>query len=248
MNEFRKEDGKVLVNVPYAEAYIPVDLFSETTKSSVAFFYGDAIKTMGMFLMRFFNSDEESDERDLKKLRTFKYPNMIETRPTSYEKMHLILNGIEDDYYVLMYYKDDIMMNASVEKSILNCEGYLNMLTKAKFPRTISYEELFFNWLKNFHINDINPGTKAIIEQLIIAEITRSAKDPKKPYRKVAAKADKIDPADYIFYNMNNVSANTSVLSGIAFERVAEKMTTGLTMSKTNAKQSISPVEKIMLM
>ena len=47
---------------------------------------------------------------------------------------------------------------------------------------------------------------------------------------------------------MNNVSANTSVLSGIGFERVKEKLATGITMSKTGAKQAVSPVEEVMIM
>lgn len=247
MNEFREEDGHILINVPYAEAYIPVDLFTNS-ESSIAYFSGDAIKTMGIFLMRFFNSEDEADDRDNKKLRTLRYPNMIETRPTTFEKMHLTLNGLEDDYFVLMYNKDDILMESSSSKSILNCEAYLDALSKAKFPRTIDYQELLFMWLKNFKINAISPGTKAIIEQLIISELVRSTADPTKPYRKIAAKSDTINAEDYILFNMNNVSANTSVLSGIGFERVKEKLATGITMSKTGAKQSVSPVEQVMIM
>ena len=52
MNEFRKEEENILINVPYAEAYIPLELFQDT-KSSMSMIYGDGIITMGIFYMRF---------------------------------------------------------------------------------------------------------------------------------------------------------------------------------------------------
>lgn len=247
MNEFRKEDKKVLINVPYAEAYLPVSLFTDSN-SALASFIGNSIKVLGFFHMRFFDSEDESEDRDSKQLRTLAYPNSILTCPSSYDVMNLNIDNIEDKYYVLHYYKDDVLMDALSEKTVLNCETYLDALIKAKLPRGLPYQDLLFNWIKNFKINDINPGVKAIVMQLIISANARYAKDPSIPYCKVAAKMDKLNPEDYILFNMNNIAASNSVLSGISFERVSEKLTTGITMSMTGAKQNVSPLEKVMLM
>lgn len=247
MNEFRKDGDHILINVPYAEAYLPVSLFTDS-ESSVAYFTGDAVQVLGLFHMRFFESDEEAEDRDSKHLCTFKYPNSINTHPTSFEKMKLTINNIEDTYYVLQYYMDDIMMDSHNVQSVLNCEAYMDCLIKAKFPETIDYQDFLLNWVKNFSTNGIDPGTKAVVMQLIISENVRYAKDPRIPFRKVAAKMDTIKPEDYVMYNMNNISANNSVLSGIGFERVKEKIGTSITMSMSGAKQNVSPLEKVMLM
>ena len=247
MNEFRKEDGCIIINVPYAEAYIPTSLFTDS-KSSVAYFHGDAIRALGMFYMRFFKSDENVD-RENTALRTFKYPNMIETRPTSYHKETLSFNGAEEEeVYVLQYYYDDIMCDARSEKHVLNCEAFMDALNKAKLPKSIGYEDVYFSWMKNFKINGIHPGTKAIIPQIIVAENTRYAKDETKPYRMYAAFAKELKPDDCVMVNMNAITANNSVLSGIGFERVKEKIATSVTMSMKNVEQNISPLEKVIIM
>ena len=245
MNEFKKDGNYIYINVPYAEAYIPTDLFSDS-KSSVSYFYGDAIRTLGIFHMRFYKSDEE--DRESVPLRTLKYPNTIETHPTSYTTEKLTLDGIEDDYYVLSYYMGDILMDSRTDKSILNCEAFMDDLIKAKLPNTLNYQDLLFYWLKNLKTNAIDPGTKAIIEQLIISENCRYAKDPKIPYRKIAATSDTLKPEDYVIYNMNNEYDTNSVLSGISCERVKDKLATSITMSMKDTKQNVSPLEKVLLM
>lgn len=246
MNELRKEGECIYINTPYAEAYIPTSLFTET-ESSVAYFYGDAIKVLGMFHMRFFKSEEDAEDRDKHELRTLKYPNTIETHPTSYHIETLTLNGIEEECYVLSYYLDDVLMESKSVQNVLHCEAYMDALLKAKLPKSIDYQAILLNWVKNFKTNGIHPGTKAVTLQIIISENARYAGDLSLPYRKFAATADTIKPDDYVMVDMNAITANNSVLSGIGFERVKEKIATSITMSKSGKKQNISPLEKVIL-
>ena len=56
-------DGRyIFINTPYAEAYIPDDLFDrpneDPSPSSLAYNTGESIVTIGIFYMRFFDSDE----------------------------------------------------------------------------------------------------------------------------------------------------------------------------------------------
>ena len=138
-------------------------------------------------------------------------------------------------------------MESKSVQNILNCEAYMDALLKAKLPESIDYQELCLNWIKNFKTNGVHPGTKAVTLQLIISENARYAKDQSMPYRRYAATAKEIKPEDYVMVNMNSITANNSVLSGIGFERVKEKLATSLTMSKTGAKQNVSPLEKVIL-
>lgn len=247
MNEFRIEGENVLVNVPYAEAYISTSLFTDA-KSTMSMIFGDGIMTFGMFYMRFFKSEEEAEEkRESTPLETFQYPSPIFTLPTSYETRTLTLNGVEDECYVLRYYMDDIMMESQTVQNILNCEAYLDALIKAKFPDSLEYQDIFLNWYRNFKMNGFHPGTKAVILQVILAENARYAKDPTIPFRKYAAKHKDIKTSDYQLVNMNTIAANSSVFAAIGFERVKEKLATSITMSKNNVEQSISPLEKVIL-
>ena len=247
MNEFIKVGEYINVNVPYMEAYIAMDLFDDADKeSAVASQYGEGIKTIGLFNIRVFKS--EDDDRESVKLETFNYPNTIETYPSEYESnVKLNINGIEDKYMVLKYYKGDIMMHSDIKQDSSNCEKFLNMLTKGKIPNTISYTDIFKIWLKNFEINAVNPGVPSVTLQVIISEMYRNKNNPIEQFRKIAGKGD-IGMYDYIAFNMNEVSSYTSVLSALTFERFSDKLTSSINMTKDGVTQNKSPIERVISM
>jgi len=248
MKEFISHDDYIYVNTAYAEAYIPEDLFDDADKdSAVAAEYGEYIRTIGIFNMRFFDSDDSP--RDKAPIRTFNYPNVIETYPSEYAKEKLMLPGdVEPQMYrVLKYYKGDIMMDSQIKQDSKNCERFLNMLTKGKFPNTIKYDDLLLIWLKNFQINNVNPGVPAVTEQVIISEMCRNKDNPLEQFRKVVG-TGKYNPNGYIASNMNDVSSFTSVFSALTFERFGDKLTTSLNMTNSDAKQTRSPIEKVLSM
>ena len=247
MNEFIKVGDYIHVNVPYMEAYISMDLFGDPEKeSTVAARYGEGVKTIGLFNMRFFESDTQ--DREKIHIKTFNYPNMIESYPSEYESnVSLTINGIEDKYMILKYYKGDIMMNSAIKQDSSNCESFLNMLTKGKIPNTISYTDIFKIWLKNFQINNVNPGVPSVTLQVIISEMYRNKNNPMEQFRKIAGKGNK-SMYDYIAFNMNEVSSYTSVLSALTFERFSDKLTSSINMTKDGVTQNKSPIEKVISM
>jgi hypothetical protein len=247
MNEFIKVGENIHVNVPYMEAYISMDLFDDADKeSAVATQYGEGIKTIGLFNIRAFSSEE--DVRERVEIKTFSYPNTIETHPSEYESnVKLFINGIEDKYMVLKYYKGDIMMHSAIKQDSTNCERFLNMLTKGKIPNTINYTDIFKIWLKNFEINAVNPGVPAVTLQVIISEMYRNKNNPIEQFRKIAGKG-KVGMYDYLAFNMNEVSSYTSVLSALTFERFSDKLTSSINMTKDGVSQTKSPVEKVISM
>jgi hypothetical protein len=247
-NEFIKENDLIKLNVPYAEIYLPFDIVGDPDKESpVAYWYGDGMRTIGLFNMRFYNSPD--DDRDSAKLRELNYPNSIVTYPSDWEIANLKLSEDldEDKYYILKYNKGDVIMNDLIEQKSQNCERFLNLLIKGKLPSGISYTDLFFSWLKNFKINNVNPGVPSLIMQFIISENCRSKDNPMLQFRKVAGKGN-VNPTDYKVYNMVNVASHTSVMAALAFERFGDMLTASLNMTKSGTKQNKSPLERIISM
>lgn len=245
MKYFEKDKENIYINVPYAEAYIPESLFGDPTKdATIASEYSDGIKTIGMFYMIFFDSDEDIDRN--KPSYTFNYPNTIISYPSEYATETLTINGITDRYRVLKYYQGDILMNSFIKQDSENCEMFLKLLTSGKMPK-IDYDDLLTAWIKNFQINGINPEVPSVIMQIIISEMCRYTDDPTKQFRKVAGKK-KMGINDYTLMSMNAVSAYSSVMSALTFERFSDKLTTSLTMTLLNKEQNKSPIEKVLSM
>lgn len=250
MNEFVLAEDKIVLNRPYAEAYIPKELFNtdDETKSTIAVQYADGFKLMGVFNIRFYESDDA--DRNSSRLRTFNFPNMIMTYPSDFstEKLQLT-NNPEDsnNYVVLKYYMGDVIMEAEEVQSPANCTKFLNMITKGKIPNTIPYERFEAIWQTNFAINNFNPRVPSLTLQLIWAEMCRDPSDISKPFRMVYGKGN-ADTTSYVETNMDNVAAATSVFSALSFQKIKEKLAAALNMSLTDADQRRSPVEDVLTM
>lgn len=250
MKEFSNDGKYIFINVPYAEAYIPYDIFDKPTEdpspSSIAYNTGDSIITIGVFYMRFFDSEETP--RDKVKVRTLNYPNIIETRPSGNITVETLdINGDTDKYKVLRYYMGDILMDAETKQSATNCEMFIKLIMSGKVPKSLSYDNIYFAWRRNFDINGVNPSVPDITLQTIISEMCRDQNDLSKQFRLTAGK-QKTDPFSYQMLNMNAVSAYSSVMTSMSFERFAEKLTTSLNMTKDGVKQKPSPIEQVITM
>lgn len=247
MNEFTRDGDDIVLNVPYAEAYLPESLFKETdSDSAVAVEYGEGFKVVGIFNMRFFNSDQEP--RDSKPIRTFNYPNPIVTYPDSstIQKLELI-PGRPDRYRVFRYYLGDTVMGSEEVEATGNCTKFLHMIIRGKIPTTMPYDEFIHVWEKNFEINSFNPGVPSVTLQMIWAELCRDPDDVTKPFRFKYGRGN-ASPTNYNLVNMNTVAAATSVFSGLSFERLGEKMASAINMTRSGAEQRRSPVEDVLTM
>lgn len=243
---FSSDGINIIINVPYAEAYIPFDIFGDPSDGiPVAYNYGDGVRSVGLFNIKFFNNEEQ--DREKPKLRLFKYPNEITMYPTDRETKILKLdkNLKEDKYIILKFYQGDVIMAANIEQKSQKCEAFMNQLIMGKLPKGLSYEDLYFSWEKNFKINNVNPGVPAVIKQMIIAENCRAAGDPSKQFRKTV-NDPKVTMYDYEVHNMVDICANSSVLNALIFERFGDMVTSSLNMTKEGVKQNTTPLEDVL--
>ena len=245
-------DGKyIYINVPYAEMYIPESIIDtpdgDPKESSVAYECGTGFVTLGICYMRFFKNENQT--RDEVPVRTLIYPNLIETHPSDSSKgVTLTINGKTDKYRILKYEHGDTLMEATSRKSSKNCEAFMRLLSSGKIPSSLTYDEVYQSWMDNYDINGMSPSAPAVMLQAIIGEMYRDPKDPSRQFSKVIGENPKVDPRSYHAMSMNAVSAYSSVMSALSFERMTEKLTSSINMTKSGVKQKKSPIEQIITM
>lgn len=247
MNEFIKHDGKIIVNVDHAEAYIPESMFgSEESGASIAYEYGEGYKIIGIFNMKVTN--DPNDDLSKAPLRTFNYPNMIETYPSGTEKRKIVLtsDGEEDSYRVFKYVQGDIMMSAAMPKAAGNCTKFLNAINSGKLPTTLNYTDILLAWHKNFETNGLTPAVPSLYLQAMLAEKCRYRKDPSIPFRKIYGK--NMNNNDYANTNMRGLASYSSVFNALAFEDMGRMLGTSVNMTRRQLPQAISPIEKTLYM
>lgn len=243
--EFISDGEYIYVNTDYAEAYVPNVLFKSPDEqvSSIAYEYGNGFKLIGIFSMRFFPTEVRNREKV--KLRTFNYPNLIETYPSDSSIETLELDEEPERYRVLKYERGDVMMAANTAQSVDNCETFMQLVATGKIPRALSYPDVYHSWMANFAINGIGPAVPPVVLQTMVAWMCRVPNDPSNQFRMVAGKGG-ANMNDYLSMSMNEVTAYSSVMSALSFERVAEKLTTSLNMTKEGTPQKKSPIEQVM--
>lgn len=246
-NEFINDGKFIFLNVPYAEIYIPNDLFLSPLKDpsakTLAFFTGEELQVIGIFYMRLFTSEEQS--RDKATLKTFNYPNIIECRPSGKTTKEVLeFNGVSDIYRVYRLYQGDIIMDAVSQQSSSNIELFTSLILSGKIPSSLSYDDIYFAWLKNYEINGVTPAIPHVLMQAIVARLCRAKNNPDVQFRMLIG-AGKAGPRDYQMININQSSQHSSVMGALSFERFAESLTTSLYMSKTDAPQEVSPLEMV---
>lgn len=249
--EFYNDGNYIFINTEAAEAYISDELFDKTdedpTASSLAYITGEGVHTLGLFYMRFFNTDNITQElRDRTRVRTLNYPNLITTVPSGeITKKELTINGQTDVYRVLRYSKGDILMDATSKKSASNVELLTKLILRGKVPKSLAYEDIYFVWKKNFEINGFNPRSPMALIQAMVARMCRNPANLREEFRIIAGKGN-ANPHDYAMLGLNQVAANSSVMVALSYERFFEKLTSSLIMTQEGTPQENSPIEKVL--
>ena len=248
---FRPDDEWIICTAPYMEAYIPKILFStlddaDEKESTLAFAFGEGFKVLGVFNIRIMNNEDDDPEKAA--VRTFIYPNIIETYPTEFEVRKLSLNGKEvEEYYVFKYYPGDRIMPVKTQQSSQNCTKFLGVLLAGKIPETIPYDQLTSIWIKNFEINGVDPGIPPATMEAVISELCRAKSDLNKPFRKLIGKTDaKVSPYDYYSANVRQVTALTNAMSALTFEDAGFMTAAAINMTRKGTKQNASSFENIL--
>lgn len=250
-DEMISKDGRIILNKDKMEAYIPIDLFSDDrsttdiTHAAVASSYGEGFKVIALFSVRFANAGEDISKSPL---RTFNYPQLIETYPSSSYDAELVLRPGDEPqkYKVLVYEKGDLVMYSDIIKNADNCVKFMDMVVKGKIPTTLSYEDVYKAWARNFKINDVNPEIPDMFLQFMIAELYRVKGSPTVPFRMVYGKD--MSRKDYETTNMRGSVASSSVFVGQTFECMGRMLTNGVNMTRRGLPQKRSPIEDILSM
>ena len=250
--EFIKKDGKIIVNVDLMRAYIPLSLFDDErvsvdiVHSAVASTLGDGFKVVGVFNIRYADGADAEKKIDSAPLKTFMYPNLIETYPSnSYdEKIAFNKDDEPEGYRVFEYNRGDIMMDAKIKKDIDNCTKFLDLINKGKIPNTVRYEDVYNAWVKNVEINEFDPRVTYMILQFIIASLYKRRANINQQFRFEYGKD--MSSNNYYTTNIRGSVASSSVFANQTFEHMGRMLGNAVNITRRDLDQEPSPIEKVL--
>lgn len=198
-----KDEGTLVFYIPeyyFERGYLLID--------------GRDIKLLGLFNYKIF----DANGKDISGLRFFNFPSVFGCTPSEIEsvkKLKLSTSTPADDYRLLKFKKDDIVIESTkVPKSTDNMELFLKMVNSGKIPNSIPYNQLQDIFIENANLNGASYGVSMQIIGLIISEICRSSNNISRPYRIGSSN----DYNAYTTINVADVSNYTSPFAAITGE------------------------------
>lgn len=235
-----ENNGQILYNGIKMELFIPDSFF----KSGLAEEVGSSFYVFGN--LRSLHYTNKDDDRSKAKEAILYYPLKFYTKPNTITQEKIDFGDEDQKYWVLTYYKDDIVMTTSeVIQDANNVQALMNLLMSGKLD-IIEYDKIPNMIQLCKYYNGVNFGVPAAYEEVMVSDYYRSKKDPAIPARFEAAMTK--DPHYYAkgITEREKVSF-TSTFSGLTFE----DMTTMLTMAdnaKRDGREEIkSDVERVSL-
>lgn len=160
---------------------------------------------------------------------------MIKIYPESYEKPYAVLT-FGDGYKC---FQGEIIQNLS------NVTGFEEAILGGRLDDNIPYDMLTPAWIQNMLMNDVSLHVPVTTLSTIVMQMCRSPKDPSKTFAQYLAGQKNPSMIGYRFANIRELSAS-SVFGGLSFEDFNYMADLGLSMTKEEKEQKISPIEDIL--
>jgi hypothetical protein len=225
----RQDKNTVIANDDNVVLIISSDLID----NEIAEVHSEHIDTLGFFEIRHYSSPD-------------KFKSWNATIPFNI-KLNILRMEKESDGVHLYYNKNDIIINSTeFFRKADNVNKFLSLLTTSKI-KVKNPTKLVSLFKENATKNDIKLAVPSVAIEAMISELIRWNKDTTRPLR-IALKNKDVKITDFTLVSMKEVSRLTSVFNAISFEDINKSVQAGVSMTRNNQEQIISPVEKLIQM
>lgn len=219
--------------------YIPETYFGNT-KNPVAKVIGYYISSMGAFDWAIMSPNGK-----VGKINPFKWPTVVLCKPYEVEKVKglEINNHKPRDYRVLHFKKgDEVISDVNIPEIVDNVETLfkLMVITGAKMPNTIPYDQFFRYFPESMNLNGNSFGINMQIFGVLESETLRDPNDPSKPFRHTKMN----DMTGYQQLSVIQVPKYTSPYVALTSQNWDESLMAANLMDD-DSKIKSSPMEKI---
>lgn len=130
-------------------------------------------------------------------------------------------------------------------QSSKNVEKFVKLLYAGKLPK-MTYEQIYQFHTQVEEENSTPLGIPAATRAAIIAELCRSRKNTRKPYRMTLKIEDK-NKTNYKLVPIKSLPDMVSTFSGLTFENVNKSLVYAISNTKDGKPEVITPIEKIVI-
>lgn len=215
---------------------------------NIARIEGSTVGSLGLLPFRWYTNENDAEKDKPSIIGTLNIPSYIKFYPQDVESdvnMKIYENSYEKPYCVLTFLPGYKCFQAEIIKELENVTLFEEVILGGRLDDNIPYNMLTEAWILNMTMNDISLHVPVTTLSTIIMQMCRDAKNPDKTFAESIAKQKNPSMIGYRFANVRELSAS-SVFGGLSFEDFNYMADLGLSMTKEEKEQKISPIEDIL--
>lgn len=235
-------EGKIAVNIPYLEVYIPMSFFD--TAGKFATDNGETIRVIACLPIGIYENGA------FKEFRTLKLAECMDLYVYDSEIKQMLIPGMqqEEPVRVLKYFEGQEIMNNFIIHNSLNVQRFMDMILKGKLPPTLRYDYSMLLWNKNLELNELSLGVPATNRELILSVQYRDKSAPTRTFAERLNSDPNATMLDFIMVNNRQICQFTSTFTALTFEDFDSMVTSSLKRTKEGIQEPVSPLEQIIKM
>lgn len=209
---------------------------------------GATVGSLGLLPFRWYSSikDAESDNPSI--TGTLNIPSYINFYPQdvdSDKQITIYKESYEKPYCVLTFGDGYKCFQAEIIQDLSNVTLFEEVLLAGRLDDNIPYDMITPAWIKNMTMNNISLNVPVTTLSTIVMQMCRDPKNPDRTFAQAIANQKNPSMIGYKFANVRELSAS-SVFGGLSFEDFNYMADLGLSMTKEEKDQKISPIEDIL--
>lgn len=230
-----KDDSLLFSQEGCLKFFIPQKLFD----NKVCELSGEYVYLFGIFTYALY----DKNDKPIGGLRNFNFPTTFISKPDDIEMvkgLKLTKNSKEEDYKVLKYHKDGVVVvSYNIPNDATCLDKWYKLLEYGNIPNTIPYNKLQEYFLDNIILSGNGYNVSLQIMGVVISELARSSNDLNKPFRL----SKNNDMHAYNMVNIRDIPQISSPFTALTSERWDDAVISSI----TNKNDKESPIEKIMM-
>lgn len=230
---------KGVLNIYIAQKYV------DTNISRIE---GPVVGSLALVPFRWYESNKafEADKPSI--TGTLDIPSYIKFYPQDVESdknVKIYKESYEKPYTVATFVDGYKAFQGEIIQDLDNVTLFEETMLAGRLDDNIPYDMLTPSWIKNMIMNDISLNVPVTTLSTIVMKMCRNPRNPKETFAQYIAKQKNPSMIGYRFANVRELSAE-SVFGGLSFEDFNYMADLGLSMTKEEREQKLSPIEDIL--
>lgn len=208
---------------------------------------GAIVGSLGLLPFRWYASLKDAENEKPSITGTMNIPSYINFYPQDVDsdKVISIYKESYDKPYCILTFGDGYKcFQGEIIQQLSNVTLFEEVLLAGRLDDNIPYNLITPAWIQNMVMNDISLNVPAATLSTIVMQMCRDPKNTKRTFAQSIANQKNPSMVGYRFANVRELSAS-SVFGGLSFEDFNYMADLGLSMSKEEREQTLSPVEDI---